>query len=454
MHVALKAPFLISAVAPDSAPALLDGDSGRWTSYGELRLAVDSLAGRLAEHRKGLVLLPMRQRVSDVVAYVAAITAGHTVMLLSGDAAIDILARSYQADWIWTADEMRRVTPAGEVGTPLHPDHSLLLSTSGSTGSCKFVSLRRVSVEHNAAAIRDTLAIDSAECALAALPLHYSYGLSVLNSHLAAGARVVLTSFGVLDRVLWETAAREGATSVAGVPFTYQTLRRLGMDYIRTSSIRTMTQAGGRLAPDYVAAFHAEMDRKGGRFLVMYGQTEATARISVLQHQDIPRKRGSVGRPLPGGTVRVKDPGPDGIGELVYEGPNVMLGYVTDRQMLQQGDQCGGSLQTGDIGRVDEEGFIFISGRSRRIAKIAGTRVSLDEIEGLLQLDGPAAVIGTDDQISIFCVSADREGLARLPMALAEKTGFSPASFRVRYVDRLPLLVSGKVDYQALGRLM
>jgi acyl-CoA synthetase (AMP-forming)/AMP-acid ligase II len=419
-----------------------------------LRLAVDSLAGRLANHDKGLVLLPFRQCVTDVIGYLAAATAGHAVMLVSADAATDTLARVYQADWIWSGGEMQRLTSVSEAGTPLHPDHAILLSTSGSTGSCKFVSLRRTSVEHNAAAIRETLAIDSEDCAMGTLPLHYSYGLSVLNSHLVAGARVVLTSFGVLDQAFWTTATRAGATSMAGVPFTYQTLRRLGMDHIRSSSIRTMTQAGGRLAPDHVAAFHAEMETKGGRFLVMYGQTEATARISILQHEDIPRKRGSVGRPLRSGTISAKDPGADGIGELVYEGPNVMLGYVTDRQSLEHGDQCAGALQTGDIGRIDDEGFIFISGRSRRIAKIAGTRVSLDEIEGLLQLDVPVAVIGADEQISIFCVSPMLEDLAKLPVSLADKTGFSPASFKIRLIDQLPILPSGKVDYQALGRLL
>ncbi len=444
-------PCLISQTAPESAPALFDPRDGRWWSYGELRAAILTAAARLAASPRGLVLLIMRPDVQRVVDYLGALTAGHAALLIGESAGVAGVIAAYDPDWIGMAGEpiVRRASSGGEITGPA----SLLLTTSGSTGSRKFVRLAGSAVEANAEAIVEALSISPDDRAIASLPLHYSYGLSVLNSHLAAGAGVILTRDGVLDASFWDLVSSQRATSFAGVPFTYQTLRRLGSARLDGSPLRHLTQAGGRLAPEHVRFFHEGMSRRGGRFTVMYGQTEATARISVLPHERTLDKLGSVGVPIPGGTLQIA-PGGEAAGEVIYRGPNVMLGYAERRADLCRGDDLNGRLATGDVGFVDEDGYLFVTGRLSRFAKVAGTRVSLDEIESLLGSAYPRAVIGTDDQLHIFCLEHDRSAFTDAPLALARQTGFSPAVFRLRCLEQLPLLPTGKVDYQTLRSLM
>jgi acyl-CoA synthetase (AMP-forming)/AMP-acid ligase II len=209
-------------------------------------------------------------------------------------------------------------------------------------------------------------------------------------------------------------------------------LERIGMRDMDLPALRTMTQAGGRLDPQ-VALRYAER----ARFFVMYGQTEATARIAYVPPERLAEKAGAIGVAIPGGELRVED------GELVYEGPNVMLGYAEERADLARGDELGGVLATGDLGHVDDDGFFFVTGRSKRIAKVFGQRVNLDEIEAAV--DGPAGAVAGEDRIELF---AERGADAR---ALCARFRLPPRSIRVHEVERLPVRASGKVDYAALA---
>ena len=281
----------------------------------------------------------------------------------------------------------------------------------------------------------------------------------MLNSHLAAGASVVLTDRGPLDRVFWDVVRERRCTSFAGVPYSYQLLERIGFDRFDLPDLKTMTQAGGKLDAGRVEHFHGVMSARGGRFLVMYGQTEATARIAVLPSDSLPEKLGSAGRALPGGRLEIEVDGApaersDVTGEIVYSGPNVMMGYATGRADLSRGDELGGRLHTGDLGYLDADGYLYISGRTKRISKVSGYRVDLDEVEARLAANGSTAVVGTDAVIVAFCEYGDADSLQLLRMELSRTLSLHYSAIQFRRVDALPRTASGKIDYAALEGLV
>jgi acyl-CoA synthetase (AMP-forming)/AMP-acid ligase II len=335
-------------------------------------------------------------------------------------------------------------------------DLALLLPTSGSTGSPKFVRLSRRAVLANADSIAEALDIDDDERAITSLPIHYSYGLSVVNSHLRRGAQVVLTGMNVLEAGYWALIRDLAVTSMAGVPYSYLLLRRLDFEGLGVPSLRTLTQAGGRLDPKLVMYFHSLMTTRGGNFFVMYGQTEATARIAILPSDALPAKRGSVGLAVPGGAIHLL--GGDGAtlppgetGEVVYAGPNVMLGYAEGPDDLALGDVQGGRLSTGDLGHCDSDGYLFITGRTKRIAKAFGYRISLDEIEAVLATRGTLAVTCIDEKVVVHCEGWTPQAMAEAKAYIARLMRLHQSAFDFRSIEQLPALPSGKVDYRKLS---
>lgn len=469
-------PFLIAQDAAPSESAIFDDARGEWVTYGNLRRTVAQRVEAMRPlQRKALLALFVSGTLDDIVWYLAAIEAGHVVILSDAGMSPERIGRlvgSYAPDWIVGRSDITTETvdyrSADLVGgwrvlvsrhapqQAIHADQALLMSTSGTTGSQKHVCVSRTSIEHNAASIAGALGIRREDRAITTLPLHYCYGLSVVNSHLRAGASIVLNRFSVIQPQFWTLVDETRACSLAGVPFVYKMLRRLEPAQIARSPIRHLTQAGGRLSPDLVHYFHALMDSMGGRFSVMYGQTEATARMSVLQHDDLPRKTGAVGRAIPGGRFSVDTcrPSEGADSEIVYSGPNVMLGYAEQRQDLALGDRLNGVLRTGDTGHLDDEGFLYVTGRIKRIAKVAGKRINLDDIERLVTTDLPHAVIGGEDAIHIFCTDGSEHQFGALSRRVAAATGLHRSVFHFTRVDAIPRTSSGKVDYQHLSALL
>jgi acyl-CoA synthetase (AMP-forming)/AMP-acid ligase II len=449
--------------------AVYSETTARWWSYPEISEAVAREREALDSIPKALLFNFCRNDENSLFPYLAALDAGHAVAMLDDVLSADFKAKLielYQPDFIVSRTSIpiagyepvrgvlwRRSRPS-EV--PLHPDLSLLLSTSGSTGSPKFVRLTRRNVESNAASICEVLGIGPADRAIASLPMHYSYGLSVLNTHLLAGAGVVLTDEGLLTAGFWTAFRTLECTSLAGVPYSYQILNRLNPDRLNVPSLQTMTQAGGKLNNELIARFSEWMARRGGRFFVMYGQTEAAPRISTLPHDALPAKLGPVGPPIPGGRVEIEiDSGlttePKRTGELVYSGPNVMMGYATSRADLALGDILGGRLHTGDMAYLDEQGYIYMTGRAKRDAKLFGLRINLDEVENMLRVYGPTAVVSADDKLCIYCEYGDEAAFAQYRQELADRLKVNYNAFAFERVAKLPTTSSGKIDYRGLG---
>lgn len=343
--------------------------------------------------------------------------------------------------------------------TKLHEDLALLLTTSGSTGSPKLVRQSRRNIQSNAESIREYLKLDSSERAITTLPMNYTYGLSIMNSHFLCGAAVLLTTHTLFEREFWEFFKGEGATSFGGVPYTYEMLKRLEFFKMDLPSLRTMTQAGGKLAPRLHEEFASYAKNTGRKFVVMYGQTEATARMGYLPSEFSLAKCGSMGIAIPGGRFRLMEDEkteilePNKVGELVYEGENVTMGYAGSAEDLEKGDERGGVLFTGDMAKRDQDGFYYITGRKKRFLKMFGKRVNLDEIEQLLKQeyeDLEAACTGEDDRMRIYVAGRSEKFCEEAADWLTGKTGLHPGAAKVLSIEEIPKKESGKTDYTKL----
>ncbi|MFC8796656.1 AMP-binding protein [Promicromonospora sp. NPDC057138] len=448
--------------APAGRLALLTA-SGEGLSHEELWRTVADVAGRLPDAADGrrLVHLPLRPDLASVTAYLATLQAGHVALVTPDDARTGRILDRYLPDVMATGDPERPfdvLTPAPR--HLLHPDLALLLSTSGSTGSPKLVRLSRQNVRSNALAIAHALRLTEDDRAITSLPLHYTFGLSVLHSHLVAGASVVLNEASVLTEELWDAVDVLGVTTLAVVPHTVELLESTGALERPHPSLRMLTQAGGRMHPGRVLRTAALGRRQGWELAVMYGQTEATARICVLDPALVADHPDAVGRPVAGTSLHLDTSVPeasDETGEVVVRGPGVMMGYAEHADDLALGAMLS-ELRTGDLGRIGPDGLLRLVGRRSGFVKIMGLRIDLATVESALEAAGYIACVGGDDAGLTVAVQpapgAPPVETAALVRRLAgDASGLSPASVAVA-VAGLPRLPSGKVDRLACAALV
>jgi acyl-CoA synthetase (AMP-forming)/AMP-acid ligase II len=415
----------LALVAPDGTPV----------TYRDLDQRVTEAAHRLGTTRR-LVLLAAENDVESIVAYLAALRGRHPVILAAA-AQVPALTSVYDPDVVISGSFSER-----HEGTvhELHPELALLLSTSGTTGSPKLVRLSADNLAANAASIAEYLDIRPTDRAITSLPLHYCYGLSVLNSNLARGAGLVLTGRSVIEPEFWDLVRSHGVTSLHGVPHTFGLLDGIGFADMDLPGLRYVTQAGGRLAPEDVVRYAALGAERGWRFFVMYGQTEATARMAYLPPDLAASHPSAIGVAIPGGRLRIDD------GELVFHGPNVMLGYAHTPADLALG-RTTFELRTGDLGSF-ADGVFSVTGRKSRFVKPFGLRVDLDQVERSLAADGLRVACTGDDTGLVVAVLGDTDRAARLIRA---RTGLPAAAIRTYAVTSFPLLSNGKVDYRAVA---
>lgn len=425
-------------------PALI-APGGRMLTYRELADRVCTVAECLGRTRR-LVLLAASNDVESVIAYLACLHAGHPV-LLTAQGALDALVERYDPDAVVrpTGIQQRREGSSHQ----LHPDLALLLSTSGSTGSPKLVRLSAANLAANAAAIGDYLDIRDSDRAMLSLPMHYCYGLSIINSNLARGAALVLTGRSVLDDEYWSDFHRHRATSLHGVPHTFELLDRIGFETMALPSLRYVTQAGGRLAPERARHYAHLADRDGWRLFLMYGQTEATARMAYLPPHLAATHPHTIGLAIPGGEFELRPDGQADRGELIYRGPNVMLGYADSLADLALGRTVD-ALATGDIARRTPEGLYEIVGRQSRFIKPFGHRIDLDQAERLLREAGYDGACAGNDNGLVIAITAGDPGTAAA--TLAARLGLPRESVYGEHFSELPRLPSGKIDYGAIER--
>lgn len=422
-----------------------------------------------------LVLLLCQNQYESVIFYINAIEKGVVPIVVDAESdalLVNGLIKEYHPDYIFTPttkgvkfenylveNNLRNYTllKSDQQSTvTLHPELALLLSTSGTTGSPKLVRLSYNNLVSNASSISEYLGLDSSETAISSLPMNYSFGLSIINSHLFVGGSVVMTTESITQRGFWDLFKNFKVTSLSGVPYTFDILKKFRLLNAELPSLKMLTQAGGKLSNELIAHFAKFSTNKAIQFFVMYGQTEGTARLSYLHPQFIIEKLGSIGRPIPNGEFHIIDENgnkidqPGAVGELVYTGPNVMLGYAECKADLTLGNENKGRLHTGDLALFDDHGFYFIVGRIKRFIKLFGNRVNLDELERLLlDREVQSACTGKDNALVIFIIKPEDYDLVKDFLIQKLKIHFSV--FDIRIIEKIPKNASGKTLYSKLS---
>lgn len=453
----------------------LISDKGQTLSYYELEIEGKKLIQQM--NGRCLVFSMCTNTLGSILGYVAFLNNNIVPILLNANMDSELLNKLleiYHPAYIWAPSENSETFENFEkvyetegyvlLKTDfekiflLHEALALLLTTSGSTGSPKFVRQSYENIQVNAEQIAEYLQLDASERPITTLPMNYTYGLSIINSHLLVGATILVTEKGLMQREFWDFFRSAEATSFGGVPYTYEMLERLRFRNMELPSLRYMTQAGGKLSPELHERFARYAEENGKKFIVMYGQCEATARMGYLPADMAIDKCGSMGIAIPRGKFYLIDSRgarilePHVTGELIYEGANVTLGYAECGDDLAKGDERGGGLETGDMAQFDEDGYYYIVGRKKRFLKIYGNRVNLDEIDRMIKAeyeDCDLASTGVDDHMYIFIT--DEKWADGIKKFVVSKTKLNPAAFKVVVIDKIPRNDAGKILYKQLS---
>ena len=400
----------------------------RDVSYAELKALSDKAAEGLAPHTVKIVL--GRNDVETLAMLIGCMNHGVVPLLLPATIdkkLLETLRQSYE-------------------GVPTHEDLALLLSTSGSTGSPKLVRIsRRNFVEQcRMSAIDAALAADVR--VMMVLPAFYAFGLNVTCAMLFSGASLILSERSVMDRDLHGLMERTRATHFAGVPYMYEMLDRLGFFKAALPDLQCLIVSGGAMAP-VLRRKYAEWGRDSGvRVVETYGQTETVGYIASIHTNSDMDKIGSIGKVVSPGRFWLEEE------ELVYEGPNTTMGYALNAADLLKDDEWHGIRHTGDLARIDEDGYVFITGRASRFLKVYGCRVSLEDVGRLVkdQFAGiDCAATGSDNHLKVFITDASK--VQSVQQLLVAKMHFNAGAFVVKAIDVLPRSAAGKVQYAALA---
>ena len=453
-------------------------DNGETVHYSEIDTAA-AVFSKEAAHQ--LVFLLCSNSRGTLLGYLGCLKAGAVPLLLDAHIAPDLLQhliKTYRPAFYYiphdVPEETKKILPMNKTvtaiadslllqsdtkGPELFQDLALLLTTSGSTGSPKLVRLTYRNICENARSIAEYLHITDKERPITMLPMSYSYGMSIINSHALMGATIILSGHDILTAAFWERVKRENVSSLVGIPYTYQIFSRLRLTEMELPALKTLTQAGGKLPYELHKKFGEWSLNTGRRFFVMYGQTEAAPRMADLPPDKTLEKCGSMGIAVPGGALKLIDEtgteitAPDTVGELVYHGSNVAMGYAECAEDLSKGDEWHGTLHTGDMAKQDSDGYFFIVGRKKRFIKVFGNRVNLDDTERLLSAafpDAEFACIGQDDLLCIYTTLEAEERHRAVSEYLAQTTRLPAKVFHIFFIDAIPKNTAGKKLYSQL----
>ncbi len=422
-------------------------------SYVDLNEKIEAYISELPK-QKQLVAVKANNQFTVLACYLALLRAGHVVLFIDADMAEDkttYLLKHYKVNYLFDESAF---TLLARQNLNLHANLALLLSTSGSTGTAKLVRLSLDNISANAQSICEYLPIKNTDTVVTSLPCHYSFGLSVINTHLSQGASIVLNDYNPMQKEFWQLIKQFKPNGFYGVPFSYELLQRLRLARLPLNSIQYFAQAGGRVAEPLLNELSAWTQEHNKAFFVMYGQTEATARITYLQANKLTNKIGFIGKAIPGGQCWLIDESGNKIneagkeGELCYKGANVGGGIASNSEDLALFD-LSDELKTGDLAFFDSDGDFKIVGRLKRFVKLLGKRINLDEVQAWLEPMLECVVVGNDESIRIyFCDdSIDEKGIkAKLASYLQLHSRYIGCQF----IDEIPRLTNGKVDYKRM----
>ena len=444
--------------------AVID-DSGRSISYGDICDFSKEFAENLPQ--RSLIFLLSENCIGSLLGYTSALSNRIVPLIISANTEEDLykhLFDLYQPEYLWLPEskvEGKEVifsawdyclVKTENHPTPMFDELSLLLPTSGSTGSPKLVRHSYRNIEANADNVRRLFKLDGTEKAMAILPMHYTMGLSVIASHLLAGATLLLSGRSLLDKGFWATLKE--ATSFTGVPYSYEILTKMRFTRMDLPNLKVITQGGGKLTEAMWNTLAQYAQDKGKQFIATYGQSECTARMAYLPAELAMEKVCSIGIAEPGGQLSIVDDNGnesfegEAKGEMVYRGENVTLGYATCREDLLKGDENHGIMHTGDLARRDADGCYFIIGRLKRFLKIFGLRIGLDEVERMIKSEYKTDCYckGNDEKLIVLVTDSSLQDV--LPTFIEEKIHLFHQAIEVQVVKEILRNEAGKVINQ------
>lgn len=453
----------------DTSKVAVIDDSGDSLTYGDLCNYSKEFAEALSY--RTLIFILSENCNGSLLGYISALDNHIVPLILSNkteQSLFDMLYEKYQPEFLWLPSDRIKdfklketvysthgysLVKTGFQTPELYDDLSLLLPTSGSTGSPKLVRHCYRNIEANAENVMNLFGLTPTERAMAALPMHYTMGLSVIASHLYAGATLLLCGKSLLDPGFWKML-KDGATSFTGVPYSYELLAKLRFFRMDLPDLKIVTQGGGKLTLEMWNALADYAEAKGKKFIATYGQSECTARMAYLPAELAKSKPCCIGIAEPGGQLSLIDN--DGnetfegeaTGEMVYRGKNVTLGYATCKEDLLKGDENHGIMHTGDLARRDADGCYFIVGRLKRFLKIFGLRIGLDEVENLIRsnYDTDCYCSGDDEHLLVKLTNA---AIAEeMPAFIEEKTHLFHQRIQIQVVEKILRNEAGKVINQ------
>ncbi len=443
---------------------------GIMISYGELVDETICLSENVKN--RSIVLCLCENTIDMLVGYLAFIEGRSVPLLLSADTDrtfVKKICERYQPQYIYAPrrilnKEIPEIFYQGEYSLyqtqneryPLNDNLALLMSTSGSTGSPKFVRYTRKNLEANAQNVARAFNWTAKERALIDLSMAYTMGLNVINTHLYVGAELLMTTDNIMSPEYWDFIKEYDATNITGVPFSYELMLKLRFTDMDLPYLTTLAQGGGMLPDKDFEKLAVYAEENGKRFIATFGTTETAARMTLLPADMAVIKTGSIGKAIPEGEAfLIDDDGrkietPDKEGELCYRGPNVTMGYAENAGDLIKGDEFCGEYHTGDLAKYDEDGYYYITGRKARFLKLTGHRVSLDDCEKMVEnlFETECACTGTDRGMDIYvtCSGCSDE----IAAMLSSRTGLQQALFTVHETDIIPRNGTGKILYSNL----
>ena len=332
---------------------------------------------------------------------------------------------------------------------------SILISTSGTSGNSKFVALSKQNILSNTKSIVGYLNLKSSDQTITTLDLNYSYGFSILNTHIYSGASIVVTNKSLLEKEFWSLYKNNRITNISGVPTIYYILKRLKFLEKYLKNIKFLTAAGGKLDLDIFLYFTKKINKKKKNFYYMYGQTEASPRMSFIKNKNIISNPQSIGKAISKGRFFLRDNKNKKInepyteGSLYYSGPNTMLGYVNSKKNLNNFKK-NNFLKTGDTAYYNTKKFYFLTGRLSRYIKIDYVRFNLDEIEKILSTKFKNTICsGEDNKLKVFInLKYKKRNLLNI---LSKTLKIRQNYIKIFFINKIPLLENGKYNYNYLN---
>ena len=379
--------------------------------------------------KKSLILLICNNSVSSIYGYLSFLKNNHTTIIADDSFNInylDNIIKIYRPKYIFSKKKfffekksLKIIYNINDFSLfenskfkkeKINKKNYILLSTSGSTSNPKFVRISKQNLLDNTKKIINYLNISPNHTTITTMPMAYSYGLSIINTHLEKGAKIIINNHTIFDKIFWNKLKVHKVNSFGGVPQFYEYLEKIKFEKFKLNNLKYLTQAGGKLQNSQFVYMNKICKLKKIKFYTMYGQTEASPRMSYLSPKKIIIKKGSIGKPLKNTHFVLIDENKKRIskpfvnGELVFKGNNVSLGYANNIKDLKKGDENNKILYTGDIAYKDKDNYYYIVGRKNKFIKLYGIRFNLEDIEKVL----------ANHKINAICISENDKLFIRL----------------------------------------